>query len=918
MNSDTKDRVFLVDGSGYIFRAYYAVQHLSTKSGFPTNALFGFTKMLRKLLDEAKSRHMVMVFDAGRLTFRNELYSEYKANRDECPEDLRKQMPYFRDISEALGLTIMELPGYEADDVIGTLAKRLGEAGTEAVVVSGDKDLLQLVNDKVCVWDTMKDRWFRAPEVVEKMGVPPEKVVELLGLMGDSSDNIPGLQGVGPKTAVQLLEKYGDVATVLTSAEEIREDKGIRNRKKISEAIESAGDLLRLSRELVEINCESPVLVRLGDKEVAISDLSDTELLAATERGEALQEKLGELVDKFEFTTLLPDLKFISASSAATDEPAGEYKTILKKDFDSWLEEFLQQKEFAFDLETTSLDPLSAEIVGLAFCWDDESAYYVPVGHNQEKESQMSLDQVLEAIAPSLSNFSVLKSGQNLKYDISVLKRYSIPVDSSLFDTMIAAYLLNPDRSSYKLSALSLEFLSLRASEFDEVVGERESFAEVPLEEATRYAAEDAHYAWLLFKKFAPMIEEEGLSSVSQDIDMPLVPVLVGMECEGVLLDKDLLSKMSDEFEIKITKLREDIYGEAGVEFNLNSPKQLADVLFNQLEIPTKGVKKTKTGFSTNSAVLEMLSAQYELPKRLLSYRMLHKLKSTYIDALPAQVSEVTGRLHSKFNQTVTGTGRLSSSDPNLQNIPIQTEEGRRIRTAFIAPAGTKLISADYSQIELRLLAHMSGDETMISAFENNVDIHANTAREILGLSATDEVSKEDRRVGKTINFGIVYGMSGFRLGRELGIPVGMAAEYIESYFAKFASVKEFFATLEEQAERDGFVTTLFGRKRIIASIDSSGRDRGFLRRVAINAPLQGTAADIIKLAMVSLNRRIQTEKLPLKMILQIHDELVLECDESFLEEGQSIVREEMAGVYELCVPLRVDVASGANWDEAH
>ncbi len=916
-----KQKVYLVDGSGYIFRAFYAVPPLTTKDGFPTNALFGFTRMLIKLLGVGDSPYVGMVFDAGAKTFRNELYKEYKANRKECPADLVEQMPLFRTISKALGLPVLELPGFEADDVIGTLAHRLADSGAEVVIVSADKDLMQLVTDKVTIWDTMRDRRFDIPAVKEKFGVSPDKVVEVLGLMGDDSDNIPGLQGCGPKTATQLIEKYGSVEKVLTSAGAIAEDSSIRNRKKLAEQIEIQKDLVRLSRKLVEIDIKVPVSLSLGGKTVDIGGATSEQIYGAMLRGTPDAEMLRTLSHRLEFSSLLDEIAPVP-SSAPQEESSSSISVIYSDEFTSWLSTFREQAAFAFDTETTSLDVLSAQIIGASFSWSDTHAYYIPLSHRSETlpedKEQVTPEEFFRGVAEVFGDPQVKKYGQNLKYDINVFARYGVEVRGLAFDTMVAAYVLNSDRGTYNLTALAQEFLKKGTIEYDEVLAGAENLSFVPVPQAAQYACQDAQYVWLLVKEIAARLEKEDLTSVLNTIEMPLVEVLASMERKGVKLDTKMLAGMSEDFGAQLEVLRTQIYGIAGCEFNLNSPKQLAEVLFQKLAIPTKGLKKTKTGISTDSSVLEKLSGEHPIADEILRYRMLHKLKSTYVDALPTQISPITGRLHSKFNQTVAGTGRLSSSDPNLQNIPIQTAEGRRIRGAFVADEGKILISADYSQIELRLLAHMSGDENLINAFRNGVDIHSKTAREIAGLPEGAEITADQRRAGKTINFGVIYGMSGFRLGKELGIPVSTANAYIENYFARYPGVKRFFAAIEEDATKKGMVTTLFGRKRMLADLDLGGRDQGFMLRAAINAPLQGTAADIIKLAMIRIVKRLRKERLPVEMIMQIHDELVFECTQDLRKEASELIKIEMEGVQELAVPLQVEVGSGFSWQEAH
>lgn len=908
---------YLVDGSGYIFRAFYAISPLTTSSGFPTNALFGFTRMLKKLMVDADSENIAVAFDVGRETFRLQMFPEYKANRKECPQELIPQLPYFRDIAAALGLPILELPGFEADDIIGTLAVRLAKAGCQVVIVSGDKDLMQFIGPNISMWDTMHDKYYASKDVVEKFGVGPDRVVEVLALTGDSSDNVPGLAGVGPKTAAQLIEKYGNIEAVICAVDEIRLDKSIRNREKISAAIESGTEILRLSRRLVEINTASPVSLILDGKISDVGALDDAAVSQALRRSNPDATRLRELSQKFEFRSLLDDLP-LEIGSAESEPPGGAtYRTIGAREFDSWLQKLDAQSEFAFDTETTSLDVFEARLVGASFCWSDNEAFYIPIGH-REGGDQVELEVFLKALSPILANAKIGKIGQNVKFDLKVLARQGLIAQGPLFDCMVAAYLLNPDRGSYNLTALANELLKLPVVEFEEIVGGQPDFSYVNIGAATRYAAQDAHYAWLLKQHLEKRIQVEGLQRVLGEIEMPLVSVLARMELEGVEIDQKLLAKMSGEFAEELAAIEKQIYELAGCEFNINSPKQLAGVLFDKLCIPVKGVKKTKTGVSTDSSVLEKISPLHPVPALVLQYRSIHKLKSTYVDALPAQVSVATGRLHTHFNQAATGTGRLSSSEPNLQNIPVQTKEGRRIREAFVSRPGTVFISADYSQIELRLLAHMSHDKNMIAAFVGDTDIHAQTARELFGIKSNQDLTSEQRRFGKTINFGIIYGMGAFRLARELAIPVSAASTYIDEYFNHYPRVREFFEQLEKEAGQKGYVRTIYGRKRVLSDIDTRGRDQGFMTRAAMNAPIQGSAADLIKRAMVTIDNRIRKEELPLRMLLQIHDELLFECALDFCAQGMKIVQSEMERVADLAVPLKVEIGNGRNWQQAH
>jgi DNA polymerase-1 len=921
------EKVYLVDGSGYIFRAFYAVAPLTTKSGFPTNALFGFTKMLKKLIEQAQSEYVVVVFDSGRETFRKELYADYKANRTEPPEELKQQFPFFPKIAEALGLPIFTLPGYEADDIIGTLSHKIREAGDESVIVSADKDFMQLIGAGVSIWDTMNDRQIAEPEVKLKFGVAPDQVADILALIGDSSDNIPGLSGVGPKTAAQLIEKFGNIEAVLAGSAAIKEDKSIRNRLKIAEAIESDADTIRLSKRLATIVIDAPIEFSHSGQTFSVTELKEQDLLKFLRRRAVNQIEVKKLIKDFQFESLLsPLLK--ATSEEAQEDVKTNYQIVSPDNFDSFLQSLAGQPAFAFDLETTSLDPLEAKIVGFSFSWKTGEGYYLPLEHvsgeagslglQSKLAGQVATQKAFEKLKPILENPQIKKCGQNLKFDIKVLLGQGIETQGVEFDSMVAAYLLNPDRGSYNLTTLAEEYLGKAVIEYSEVTEAKSSFAEVDLESAKNYACQDADYAWSLKQKLSPLIAEQALTEVLQTIDLPLVPVLSKMELAGVEIDTALLSEMSHEFAQRLGQLELQIYELAGSEFNINSPKQVSDILFNKLQLPTKGLKKTKTGVSSDASVLEKLAEDHDLPRVMLEYRGLHKLKSTYVDALPESVSNISGRLHTSFNQTVTATGRLSSSSPNLQNIPIASPDGARIRAAFVAPEGKLLISADYSQIELRLLAHIAEDVNMRAAFEADADIHTQTARELLGIAAGQEIKSEQRRIGKTMNFAIIYGMGAFRLSKELGVSFSEAENYIKRYFDLYSGVRDYFKLTEEKAIEQGYVTTIFGRKRFINSIDASGRDKGFIVRAALNAPIQGSAADIIKLAMISLDREISTKKYPLKLIMQIHDELVFEVDHAFAEEGKAAVVSQMENVVQLSVPMKVDAGLGSSWQVAH
>lgn len=910
------DEVILIDGSGYIFRAYHAIPRLSTSAGFPTNALYGFSRMLMKLLTTVKSSRFVLVFDAARQTFRNDIFAGYKAHRDECPEDLVPQLPLFRQIGDALGVLTVDQRGFEADDILGTLAERLSTEGVPCLVVSGDKDLLQLVTDRVSVWDPMKDRFFDARAVEEHIGVPPQLVADYLGLVGDTSDNIPGVSGIGPKTAASLISAYGGVEQILGSLEEIAKDTTIRGRAKIVEALRADPEILRMSKKLAQV-CRTVPSMTAPHGEIPIASLSVEELVDRCHRQPIKTAELMTLAEQLDFESLFSGHVQVK-SHRGDGERYQHYRTVWAEEFDGWVKRLAEQSIVAVDLETTSLDPLEAKVVGASFCWSDTEAWYLPLAHREAGREQVSWEQFCRAVGPILASQEIKKTGHNLKFDYEVLNARGLSLAGISFDSMLASYVLNPDKRAHGLDVVSREELGITPIAYAQVVGDttQRTFDEVAVDAATTYAAEDAHIAWLLRERFLPRIEREELREVFDEIEMPLVPILGKMELRGIELDGGLLENLSARCAEELAELEKQAVELVGHDFNLNSPKQLGEILFNELQLPTRGLKKTKTGISTDASVLEKLKGEHPLPGLLLEHRTLAKLKSTYLDVLPGMVSPHSGRLHTKFNQTGTGTGRLSSSEPNLQNIPIQTELGRMIRSAFVAKRDHLFISADYSQIELRILAHMSEDEELIRVFERDLDIHAQTARNILGLSADAPLPKDARRLGKTINFGVIYGMGPFALSQELDISMGEAQHYIATYFSRFPAVRRLFAELEEAAKRDGFVRTISGRKRLIADLDSSGRGQGFLARAAINAPLQGSAADLIKRAMILVDKRLEGDSLGAALVLQIHDELLVECPAERATEVAAVVREEMERAMELRVPLKVDVGCGKNWLE--
>ena len=920
------DKIYIVDTSSFIFRAFYAITNLTTKSGFPTNALYGFLKMYLKLLKEANPKYIVSVFDTGNKNFRHDLYSEYKANRAKCPDELALQMPFFRDFVKALGVKVIDKEGFEADDVIATITDKAKEFQMGVEIVTADKDLMQLVESNVGIWDTMKDKHYDREAVKEKFGVYPENVLNYLALVGDTSDNIPGVKGLGPKTAVTLLENYDSIEALYENLEEIANNKNIRGAKSLADNLKNNKEILFLSKKLVEL--EHKVDITLNDKSIITISPNDFKLFF--EKQNIIESELSSLVSKFEFESLfksfLENYKDIvyhdeQKNEDDTNHDSYEVKIVYKEDFKDFIEKLKNQNLFAFDTETTSLNIFEAELVGVSFCFDTKTSYYVPLLHEVmfEENKQVDIDEFISLVKKIFENENQKKTGHNLKYDIQIFKNYGVNVKGVSFDTMIAAYLLSPDDLSFSLSSTAKKYLGLDGIEYKDVIGKKDNFSQVDIQRAANYSAEDSYFSWMLYLKLSKELEEKELTKVFYDIDLPLLDVLSKMELNGVCIDTESLKKSSIFLGEELKTLENEIYELAGGStFNINSPKQLSFILFEKLRISTKGIKKTTQGYSTDVTTLEKLKGVHPIADKLLQYRSVFKLKSTYIDSLPLYVSKKTGRLHTKFNQAVTGTGRLSSSDPNLQNIPVKTEEGRKIRDAFIAPKGKVVISADYSQVELRVLAHMSHDKALIEAFKNNEDIHTKTSKFIFNLGEDEIPTSEQRRLGKVINFGVVYGMSAFRLSKELSINMFTAQKYIDGFFQKYSGVKAYFDKLLVEVKEKGYVSTMFGRKRFTASIDKEGRDKGYLNRMAINAPIQGTAADIIKLSMLNIQREIEKNNYPLKMIIQIHDELVFECDESFKEKGAEFIKFQMENVLKLEVPLKVDVGVGASWGEAH
>ena len=884
-------RLYLIDGSSYIYRAYFAIRHLSNSKGFATNAVLGFINMLLKVVREHAPDHLAVVFDAKGPTFRKELYPEYKANRTAMPEDLVPQIPYIKEVVRAFNMPAIEKAGFEADDIIATLAKKFAAEGLEITVVTGDKDLMQIVSDRIRLLDTMKDKVSGLEEVAERFGGTPDKVIEVQALAGDSSDNIPGVPGIGEKTAVKLIREFGTVENLLERSAEVKGKMG----EKLREFAEQA----RLSKQLVTL----------------VDDLSLDLDYSSFALSEPNREALTALFKELEFHKLIQEF-----STESRADGAGYRGVLDAAGLDGLTAELRRAGRFAFDTETTSLDAVRADLVGLSFSIKEKEAWYIPVGHRYlGAPEQLDSKQVLEALRPLLEDPQLFKIGQNLKYDLLVLRRAGIEVKGPFFDTMIASYLAQPAAKSHGMDALASDLLGHKTVSYAEVAGSGKKqigFAEVEVEKAIHYAAEDADITLRLAAALEPKLEEMEQRQLFDEVEMPLVEVLTAMEWAGIRIDSDFLGALSKEMEGKLSALEREIHELARGPFNIASPKQLGEVLFERLGLP-KG-RKTKTGWSTDVEVLSALAEQHPVAARILEHRSLAKLKNTYCDALPKLVNPDTGRIHTSFNQAVTATGRLSSSEPNLQNIPIRTEEGGRIREAFIPAEGNVLLAADYSQIELRILAHLADEAVLKESFAQGEDIHKRTASEVFGVFP-EMVTSEMRRQAKTINFGVIYGMGAFSLGKDLGIPTREAQAFIDNYFARYPGIKTFMESKKEEARAKQYVTTLLGRRCAVPEIASSnGAIRSYAERNAINYPIQGSAADIVKVAMVRIHRRLTEEGLKTRMVLQVHDELVFDVPEVELERVRELVRSEMEGAVALSVPLLVDIGVGANWREAH
>jgi len=924
VNKDS--HLYLVDASAYIFRAFHALPPLTRASDdLPIGAVSGFCNMLFKLLEDLKGderpTHFACIFDKSSITFRNELYDQYKANRSEPPEELRPQFPLVRRAAEAFAAHAIEKEGFEADDLIATYARQAEAKGARVTIVSSDKDLMQLVSDTVLMLDTMKNKTMGREQVFEKFGVGPEKVVDIQSLAGDSVDNVPGAPGIGVKTAAQLLDEYGDLDTLLARAEEIKQPK--RRQTLIDNA-----DLIRISKQLVTLKDDVPLDVPLED--LAVQDPDPDTLI--------------NFLEEMEFRTItrrvreMMELEGTLESAQPAEDPIDRSKYICIRDFEEleeWITRATKQGYVAVDTETDSLDSIAANLVGVSLALAPNEACYIPLAHvdpdnaddgdmfGADPPRQIRMQDALRALKPMLEDPAVLKIGQNIKYDLSVFATHNINV-APIDDTMLLSYVLNAGKHNHGMDTLSERYLQHNTIPFKEIAGTGKSqvtFDRIALDKATEYAAEDADITLRLWQVFKPQLRTEKVMTVYETLERPLAPVLARMEQEGIKVDRDHLSRLSSDFSQRMAALEAEAYEQAGREFNIGSPKQLGEILFDEMGL--EGGKKTKTGaWQTDADVLEGLAAEgHGLPRTIVDWRTLSKLRSTYTEALQAAINPDTGRVHTSYSMAVAQTGRLSSTDPNLQNIPVRTEEGRKIREAFVAEKGNVLVSADYSQIELRILAHIADIDALKDAFKEGLDIHAMTASEMFGVPI-EGMDPMVRRQAKAINFGIIYGISGFGLARQLGIPQSEASEYIKTYFKRFPGIRAYMDETKAFAKEHGYVTTAYGRKINLSGIKSKGPQRSFAERQAINAPIQGSAADIIKRAMTRMPDVLAKAGLSARMLLQVHDELVFECPEAEADKLIETVKTTMQGAagpsLQLSVPLVVDARAASNWAEAH
>jgi len=890
-----KDKtIYLIDGSAYIYRAYHAIRGLANSKGLPTNAAFGFTKILLKLIEDRNPEYVGMFFDVKGPTFRHEMFDAYKANRPPMPEDLSIQIPYIKDITKGFNIPVVEMSGYEADDLIGTFARKAEDAGFSVIMVTGDKDFMQLVTDKSIIWDPMKEKTIDGNVIRDTYGLEPDQMVDVMGLSGDSADNIPGVPGMGLKTSVALIKTFG-------SMEHLYEQVNTIKKKKQHENLVRYKEQALLSRELVRINDNVPLSFTPEDFKYKAPD----------------SVVLSGLFKKLEFRKLQQSVL------KRTDLSGKKYRPVFNIEELSDLIAILEASGlFAIDTETTSKNPMAAELVGLSFSVKADEAFYIPCAHEyKDAPKQLKRDEVLKRLKPILENHKIKKIGQNIKYDWIVLSRHGINLSGVIFDTMLASYLINPSKRAHNLDQIALDFLDHKTISYEEVAGKGKKascFSKVPLEKAVPYACEDADITLMAYNVLMPMLKDMGLEELFEKVEMPLVPVLMKMEMTGINVDREKLMALSKSFEHQLEQLESSIYSIAGEEFNIRSSQQLGKILFEKLKLPVQKKTKKKTGYSTDVDVLEVLAEHHELPALILRHRTLAKLKSTYADALIDLTNLETGRIHTSYNQTVTATGRLSSSEPNLQNIPVRTDEGREIRKAFIPKKGWHLLAADYSQIELRILAHYSDDKILIKAFKEDEDIHTRTATEVFQVFPS-LINSELRQQAKVINFGIVYGMSPYGLSKELGISQKMAKTYIHNYFTRYKGVKQFIDETIKQAGISKKTSTLLGRIRLLPDINNSNKNlREFAERTAINTPIQGTAADLIKIAMITVDSAFREKGLKSAMLLSVHDEIVFEVPPDELDTVSNLVKEIMESVWDLKVPLKVNIAVGKNWAEAH
>ncbi|NOY68137.1 MAG: DNA polymerase I [Deltaproteobacteria bacterium] len=893
-----KNTIYLIDGTAYIHRAFHAIRNLSTSKGFPSNAVFGFTRMLIKLMEEKKPQYAAMIFDSKGPTFRHEIYDRYKANRPPMAEEMAVQIPWIKKVSQGFNLPVFEKQGFEADDIIATLSDEAQKAGFDVVMVTGDKDFVQLVTDRAIIWDPMKEVLTDRAAVREKFGIEPPQMLDVQALSGDSSDNIPGVPGIGPKTALDLIRQF-------KSLEGIYENIGSVAAKGRRQKLIDFKDQAFLSRKLAWLRTDVPLTWDIKSLKAGAPD----------------NNVLAEIFKELEFRALQKDYPVETDLSQKTyqavTDPAG-VKALAEK--------LARAGIFAIDTETTGLDTMTARLVGMSFSIKENEAFYIPCGHTpasgEDSHKNIDCEQALAILMPVLNDPKIRKIGQNIKFDWAVLRHNGADLAGVFFDTMIASYLLNPERQSHSLDQIALDFFDHKMISYKEATQSEgikaETFADVPVKKAVPYACEDADITFCAFQRFSGMLSDAGLDRLFETVEMPLVPVLMKMEEAGIMVDRNRLASLSKEFSERLEGIEREITDLAGESFNINSPKQLGCILFEKLKLPVQKKTKKRTGYSTDVEVLTKLAEQHEFPARVLEYRSLSKLKSTYVDALFTLINPETGRIHTSYNQSVTATGRLSSSNPNLQNIPIRTEEGRKIRQAFIPKPGSVFLSADYSQIELRILAHYSDDRILIRAFTEGEDIHTRTAAEVFNADPM-MVTSELRRQAKAINFGIIYGMGSYSLSKDLGISVKMAKTFIDNYFFRYSGVKAFIDRTIETARKEGKTGTELGRIRAIPQINSENRNiRAFAERIAVNTPIQGTAADLIKLAMIKMDAEIEKRGLKTAMLLTVHDELVFEVPEDELETMKLLSKDVMENIWQLKVPLKVNIMVGRDWAEAH